>query len=72
MSKHVVIAGYPRSGTTLFYNMMRNSVEDYEFLDREMGADKMLAVDDKKRMTKRPYDCSFSTKSLLPMNSIKS
>lgn len=38
MRHHVVIAGYPRSGTTLLYNMLRETVKGYQTFDREMKA----------------------------------
>ncbi|MCG8324430.1 MAG: sulfotransferase, partial [Thiotrichales bacterium] len=54
--KHIIVAGYPRSGTTLFYNMLRTSIEGYEFMDRECPASRTIGIDNKNRITKRPKD----------------
>lgn len=53
---HVIVTGYSRSGTTMFYEMLRGSVRGYEFLDRETPAARVIAVDNRNRITKRPLD----------------
>lgn len=55
--KHIVVFGYPRSGTTLLYCMLSVAVEDYQFYDREFRARaasmQFPGVD---KITKRPTD----------------
>ena len=59
MSHHVIIAGYPRAGTTLLYNMLRETVKGYETFDREMKAEKARQVATKNNIiSKRPTDIS--------------
>lgn len=36
--RHIVVAGYPRSGTSLLYSMMLSSVKDYKFFEQEVSA----------------------------------
>jgi len=54
VGKHVFICGYPRSGSTMFYNMLRTTVTNFAFLDRESSARPVIA---------RPGD--YVTKRLL-------
>ena len=51
---HIVICGYPRSGSTLLYNMLRATVLSYLFFDREVPALKALGAS--PRITKNPND----------------
>ena len=51
---HIVVCGYPRSGTTLLYNMLRHGVAEYRFFDRETRA--LDALGNSPRITKRPAD----------------
>lgn len=56
---HIVVCGYPRAGTTMFYNMLRTTVKEYKFYDRETKA--IVAhnkVPDIPKITKRPTDIS--------------
>ena len=57
---HVIVCGYPRSGITLLYNMLRTTVKNFEFYDREVSALKFIVdegdPDMVNRITKRPLD----------------
>jgi len=55
---HVVICGFSRSGTTLFYNMLRSSVTNFRFFEQETGALWPRAVQQRDHdiITKRPLD----------------
>lgn len=54
---HIVIYGYPRSGSTLFYCMMRATVIDYQFYDWELKAKKALrSYPEVDKITKNPGD----------------
>lgn len=54
---HVIVAGYPRAGTTLLYNMLRYSVDKFEFFDREMKAEQAREKSARKDLvSKRPTD----------------
>ena len=56
---HIVIAGYPRSGSTMLTNMLRSTVTNFKFFDSEMKA---LAVPPNSGnvITKRPWDISVA------------
>lgn len=54
--RHIFICGFSRAGTTLFYNMLRNSVENFEFMDKEVSAANVLGQSG-SMITKRPLDC---------------
>lgn len=58
-SKHIIVTGYPRSGTTMFYNMLRTSIKNYQFLDHEYPASLGVGIDNENRITKRPLDIFF-------------
>jgi hypothetical protein len=51
-----VICGYSRSGTTLFYNMLRTTVRNFKFLDRECRAANVIGDTPESYVTKRPLD----------------
>ena len=51
---HVVICGFSRSGTTLLYNLLLNTVRNHTFLDHEVSA--LGHLDDDDLVTKRPLD----------------
>ena len=54
---HIVIYGYPRSGSTMFYCMLRASVEGYKFYDWELKAKKAALQDPGiNKITKNPGD----------------
>lgn len=53
---HVIVCGYSRSGTTMFYNMLRNSVTDYNFFDKEVSAVNVIGFDKNNYITKSPLD----------------
>ncbi|MEO1959767.1 MAG: hypothetical protein ABGW82_02115, partial [Paracoccus sp. (in: a-proteobacteria)] len=55
MDRHIVIAGYPRSGTTMFYNMMRHSLPGFKYPPREVPAAGYVSVPG-NYVTKRPLD----------------
>jgi hypothetical protein len=55
----IVISGFPRSGSTLLYNMLRTTVVGFDFYEREWPAMKALedcAQDGRHRISKRPMD----------------
>lgn len=55
--KHVIICGFPRSGTSLLHSLMQNSLMGFNFLEKEVPA---TSVSDLKSsiVTKRPLDSS--------------
>lgn len=55
MDRHIVVCGFSRGGTTLFYNMLRNCVENFEFMDRETRGLESINLQG-SRITKRPLD----------------
>lgn len=55
MDRHVVVCGFSRAGTTLFYNMLRKNVTGFEFFDRETRAKESIG-NAGSRITKRPLD----------------
>ena len=54
MSKHIVICGFPRSGSTLLLQMLIHAVSNYDIPDREFKALNYLC--DGNCITKRPGD----------------
>ncbi len=58
----IVQCGFPRAGSTLLYLMLKYSVSNYNFFDREMKALKVLT--DENIITKRPLDI-FEHKKIL-------
>lgn len=50
----IVQCGFPRAGSTLLYLMMKNSVSNFKFFDKETKATKVLT--NKNVVTKRPMD----------------
>ncbi len=52
---HMLITGFPRSGTSLFYNMLSACLGDFEFDDSEVPATETLWRFD-NRVSKRPFD----------------
>ncbi|ANT60958.1 hypothetical protein AYJ57_11640 [Salipiger sp. CCB-MM3] len=55
MDRHIVIAGQGRSGSTLFYNMLRNTLQGYGMFDREVPAASVIQLPG-NQCTKRPFD----------------
>jgi hypothetical protein len=64
---HVVICGYSRSGTTLFYNMLRTTVRNFKFLDRECRAAAVIGDTPESYITKRPLDL-FDVENIVRRN----
>lgn len=56
---NIAICGYPRSGSTMLYNMLRWSVTGYSFTDRELSAVKALPGMPWPAITKYPSDCFY-------------
>ena len=52
----IVICGFPRSGSTLLYCMLRQSVTNFRFFDEEKPA---VSTRNANAITKRPVDCRF-------------
>ena len=55
MERHLIIAGQGRAGSTLFYNMMRQTLQDFVLPDGEVSAKQMLEWPG-NFCTKRPFD----------------
>jgi hypothetical protein len=55
MDRHIVIAGQPRSGTTLFYSMLRGTLQGFEMPPNEAPAASYLHRPG-NFLTKRPLD----------------
>jgi len=71
MGHHVIIAGYPRAGTTLLYNMLREVVRGYETFDREMKAEKARQQTKSGYfISKRPTDMADAAELLSKYNDI--
>lgn len=67
MGRHVVVCGYSRAGTTMFYNMLRTTVTNFRFLDRERPARVVIGTSPDDYVTKRPLDI-FDVDSILAAN----
>jgi hypothetical protein len=68
--KHVVVCGYSRSGTTMFYNMLRTTVTNFRFLEREQPARIVIAASPDDHVTKRPLDI-FDIDNILAANVLR-
>lgn len=66
VGQHVFICGYPRSGSTMFYNMLRTTVTNFAFPEREMTARAVIARPE-DYVTKRPLDV-FDIDKILAAN----
>lgn len=54
---HITVCGYPRSGTTLLYNMLSTTVKGFNFYPKEMKTEIAHKEDPKSpKITKRPTD----------------
>ena len=56
---NIAICGYPRSGSTMFYNMLRSTVLGYNFTDEERSAVFALNENPWPLITKFPSDCFY-------------
>jgi hypothetical protein len=56
---NIVICGYPRSGSTMFYNMLRATAQGYHFTDKERSAVHALKECEWPVITKFPSDCFY-------------
>jgi hypothetical protein len=70
VGKHVFICGYSRSGTTMFYNMLRTTVTNFRFLEHEGPARAVIAASPDDYVTKRPLDV-FDVDNILAANVFK-
>lgn len=70
MAKHVFVCGYSRSGTTMFYNMLRTTVTNFRFLERERPARTVIATSPDDHVTKRPLDI-FDIDNILAANVLR-
>ena len=70
MGKHVFVCGYSRSGTTMFYNMLRTTVTNFQFLERERPARTVIATAPDDYVTKRPLDI-FDIDNILAANVLR-
>lgn len=64
---HVIVCGYSRSGTTMFYNMLRNSVTGYGFFEKEVPASSVIGLDDQSYISKSPLDI-FNLDNIMQAN----
>jgi hypothetical protein len=55
MERHLTIAGFPRSGTTMFYNMLRATLQEFNFQDTETPTRSSISLIG-SHCTKRPND----------------
>lgn len=55
MDRHLIVAGYPRSGSTLFYNMLRHALQGFTLYEQEVPAASFLDQPG-NHCTKRPKD----------------
>jgi hypothetical protein len=56
MSRHAFICGYSRSGSTMFYSMLRTTVTNWQFIERELPARLVIGASTESFVTKRPLD----------------
>ncbi len=70
MGKHVFVCGYSRSGTTMFYNMLRTTVTNFRFLEHEQPARTVIAASPDDQVTKRPLDI-FDIDNILAANVLR-
>jgi hypothetical protein len=56
---HIVLCGYPRSGTTLLYNMLRSTVINFSFYDREISFLNEEVMKGINLITKKPMDIKY-------------
>ena len=70
MGKHVFVCGYSRSGTTMFYNMLRTTVTNFRFFERERPAKTVIAASPEDHVTKRPLDV-FDVDNILAANVLR-
>jgi hypothetical protein len=68
--KHVFVCGYSRSGTTMFYNMLRTTVTNFRFLEHESPARMVIARSPDSYVTKRPLDI-FEVGKILAANALE-
>lgn len=55
---NIAVCGYPRSGSTMFYNMLRATVQGYTFFDRERSALQCMDAPE-PWISKKPSDCFY-------------
>ena len=67
--RHILISGFSRSGTTMFYNMLRHSVTNLDFLDKEYPAAQIIGTDPRNLVTKRPLDI-FDIQNIISANKL--
>jgi Sulfotransferase domain len=70
MGRHVFVCGYSRSGTTMFYNMLRTTVTNFRFLEHESPARTVIAASPDAYVTKRPLDI-FDVDKILAANALR-
>jgi hypothetical protein len=65
--KHVIVCGYSRSGTTMFYNMLRTSLTGYGFFEKEVSACDVIGLENQSYMSKSPLDI-FNLDNIIKAN----
>ena len=68
--KHIAIMGQSRAGTTMFYNMMRGSLQGFQFLEHEQTAAQTIKNPRGSFCTKRPLDV-FAMQEILDGNLVR-
>ncbi|MBE9639687.1 sulfotransferase domain-containing protein [Salipiger mangrovisoli] len=66
MERHLIVTGYPRSGSTMFYNMLRHTLQDFALYEQELPAARLLEQPG-NQCTKRPKDV-FDVPRLMQLN----
>jgi hypothetical protein len=54
--RHVIVCGYPRSGTTMLYNMLCRNLSGYTAFDKEVAATKVIGLNQGNIISKSPLD----------------
>lgn len=54
--RFIFIAGYSRSGSTMAYNMLSTTVENYQFFDKELPVYSVMHTEQRPSISKRPLD----------------
>lgn len=66
MERHLLVCGHGRSGSTLFYNMLRHTLQGFGMFDSEVTAETVIGRPG-SHCSKRPYDI-FRVPQILQRN----
>lgn len=67
MNRHLLVCGHSRSGTTMFYAMLRAALQDFVFFDKEVSAVDVIGTPNVNFASKRPLDV-FSIPEIIQGN----